>query len=174
MLWIGIVSIVMFFAGLTSAYVVSQTRTDWLYFDIPSVFYLSTVIIILSSLTMFGAQWMIRQDKVKASTSFLLLTLGLGIAFTAMQVQGWLDLADQGIHFTGEGANVSGSFFVILVFAHAVHVLGGLISLIFTSIKGMMNKYSAKDYIGISVAATYWHFLDILWIYLILFLVFIR
>lgn len=174
MLWIGIVSIIMFFAGLTSAYVVRQSQGDWLYFDVPSIFYTSTVTIIVSSMTMFLATLFAKRGSMGLSTGALVVTTLLGVAFTVMQLQGWLDLQEQGVYFTGQGSNVSGSFFIAIVFAHAAHVIGGLLALLFTTMKALLGKYSQKDHIGIGVAGTYWHFLDILWIYLILFLVFIR
>ena len=174
MMWIGLVGIVMFFAGLTSAYVVRQAQGDWLYFDIPEIFYTSTAVIILSSITMFMAQFFAKRDKIGLSAAMLTTTTALGIGFCWLQVAGWLELYDLGITFTGQGSNVSGSFFIILVFGHAAHVIGGIAALIFTTIKALLGKYSAENHIGIEVCGIYWHFLDILWIYLILFLVFIR
>jgi cytochrome c oxidase subunit III len=98
----------------------------------------------------------------------------LGVTFTYMQWMGFVTLHELGINFTGRESNVSGSFFLILVFAHAAHILTGILSLIFTTVKAMLKKYSVENHIGIEVCGIYWHFLDILWIYLILFLVFIR
>lgn len=174
MMWIGLVGIVMFFAGLTSAYVVRQAQGDWLYFDVPSIFHISTAVIVISSLTMWLAQFFAKRSQSGLSTTMLVTTTALGIAFTCLQVAGWLELYNMGITFTGQGSNVSGSFFIILVFGHAAHVIGGILALIFTTVKSILGKYSAENHIGIEVCGIYWHFLDILWIYLILFLVFIR
>ncbi|GAB5539749.1 MAG: cytochrome c oxidase subunit 3 [Salibacteraceae bacterium] len=174
MMWLGIVGIIMFFGGLTSAYVVRQAQGDWLYFDIPEIFFVSTGVILASSVTMFLAQFFAKKGQIKAAAMALISTLGLGITFTIMQYQGFLDLVEMGVYFTGRESNASGSFFDILVWAHVAHVLGGLLALIFTATKALLNKYSAEDHIGITVCGIYWHFLDILWIYLILFLVFIR
>ena len=174
MMWLGLVGIIMFFGGLTSAYVVRQAQGDWLYFDIPQIFFVSTGVIVASSFTMFFAQFLAKKGQVKAAAMALLATLGLGITFIVMQYMGFMDLVDMGVYFTGRESNASGSFFDILVWAHVAHVIGGLVALIFTSVKALLGMYSAEDYIGITVCGIYWHFLDILWIYLILFLVFIR
>ena len=174
MMWVGIVGIVMFFGGLTSAYVVRQSQGDWLYFDVPDIFFISTAVLLGSSLTMFLAKLFARRGNLKIATAALTVTSILGILFTVMQYQGWISLFDLGITFTGPESNISGSFFIMLVFAHAAHVVSGIMSLLFTTIKALLNKYSAENHIGIEVCGIYWHFLDILWIYLILFLVFIR
>ncbi len=174
MMWLGLVGIIMFFGGLTSAYVVRQAQGDWLYFDIPQIFFVSTGVIVASSFTMFFAQFLAKKGQVKAAAMALLATLGLGITFIVMQYMGFMDLVDMGVYFTGRESNASGSFFDILVWAHVAHVIGGLVALIFTSVKALLGMYSAEDHIGITVCGIYWHFLDILWIYLILFLVFIR
>ena len=101
MMWIGIVGIIMFFAGLTSAYVVRQAQGDWLYFDVPEIFYFSTAIILVSSLTMFLAQWLAKKGSMKASAGTLTLTTILGVAFLVTQYEGFLDLVENGIYFTG-------------------------------------------------------------------------
>ena len=174
LLWIGLMSIVMFFGALTSYYVVRQSQPNWLYFDIPQIFYKSTVVIIISSLTMFAAQFFARRGNNLLTAVSLILTLGLGLVFSYMQYSGFIELGRLGVYFTGPESNVSGSIFLVLVFAHLAHLFGGLIALIFTSTKALLNKYSPENHVGIKTAAIYWHFLDILWIYLISFLVFIR
>jgi len=174
MLWVGIVSMIMLFAGLTSAYIVRQAEGNWLYFDIPQPFYTSTIIIVISSLTIILAKWAIKRDNQMLSNSALLVTLLLGLVFAYSQFQGWVELVEMGVFFAGREANAAGSFLYVLTGLHMAHLGGGILALIFTSIKGLLGKYSAENHIGIDVAATYWHFLDILWIYLLLFLVFIR
>lgn len=174
LIWIGIVGIVMFFAGLTSAYVVRQAQGDWLYFDVPQIFYASTGVLIISSLTMWLAQRAGRQGNMNNAATFLIATLVLGSTFTYMQFIGWGELVENGIYLTGRESNASGSFLYILSGLHLAHLAGGLIALIFTTIKALLKKYSVENHVGIDVCGIYWHFLDILWIYLILFLVFIR
>jgi cytochrome c oxidase subunit 3 len=174
MLWVGIVSIVMLFAGMTSAYVVRQAEGNWLYFELPQTFYISTVVIVLSSVTMWMAQRAIKQDNLKQTTNMLLATLVLGVVFSILQFKAWGELVDMGVFFAGRESNASGSFLYAISGLHLAHLAGGIIALIFTSVKAYLKKYSADYHVGIGVAATYWHFLDILWIYLLLFLVFIR
>jgi cytochrome c oxidase subunit III len=174
LLWVGIVGMVMLFAGMTSAYIVRQAEGNWLYFDLPDTFYVSTVVIVISSLTMMGAQYAIKRDNTKLTTIMLISTLVLGFVFTMLQFEAWGELVDMGVFFAGRESNASGSFLYALSGLHLAHLAGGLFALIFTSVKSILKKYSAEDHVGIGVAATYWHFLDILWIYLLLFLVFIR
>ena len=174
LLWVGIVGMVMLFAGMTSAYIVRQAEGNWLYFDLPDTFYVSTVVIVISSLTMMGAQYAIKRDNTKLTTLMLISTLVLGFIFTMLQFKAWGELVDMGVFFAGRESNASGSFLYALSGLHLAHLAGGLFALIFTSVKSILKKYSAEDHVGIGVAATYWHFLDILWIYLLLFLVFIR
>lgn len=174
MLWVGIVGIVMLFAGMTSAYIVRQAEGNWLYFDLPDTFYVSTAVILASSLTMAVAQFAIKKNNLSLTSSMLLATLFLGFAFAWLQFKAWGELVDMGVFFAGRESNPAGSFLYALSGLHLVHLAGGLIALIFTSVKAFLKKYSAEDHVGIGVAATYWHFLDILWIYLLLFLVFIR
>lgn len=102
MLWVAMISMVMFFAGLTSAYVISMNREDWVSFDLPSSLYISTLCIVLSSITIFFSQKFLKQDKL--STSFLLLiaTFILGLAFIWFQYDGFLELKSKGLYFTGK------------------------------------------------------------------------
>lgn len=174
LLWVGIVGMVMLFAGMTSAYIVRQAEGNWLYFDLPETFYVSTAVIVFSSVTMWMAQYAIKRNNLRLTTSMLITTLVLGIVFTLFQFKAWGELVDMGVFFAGRESNASGSFLYALSGLHLAHLAGGLFALTFTSVKSILKKYSAEDHVGIGVAATYWHFLDILWIYLLLFLVFIR
>ena len=149
LLYIGIVSIVMLFAGLTSAYVVRADNGNWLVFELPSVVILSTAIIITSSLTMLTSQFAIKKDN---------------------QMEAWKELTAQKIFFVGKYANASGSFLYIIALVHLFHMLGGLIALSVSLTKSLLKKYSSADYLGIELTAIYWHFLDLLWVYLFLFL----
>lgn len=174
MMWIGLVGIIMLFAGLTSAYIVRQAEGNWLYFDIPDMFYTSTVVILISSFTLIGSVYAIRNGNRALSNVGLLATLIAGIVFCVTQFLAWGDLVDAGIFFAGRESNAAGSFLYVLSGLHVVHVAGGIIAMLVTTIRGFMGLYSAENHTGIEVAAIYWHFLDILWIYLLLFLLFIR
>lgn len=170
LLYIGIVSIVMLFAGLTSAYAVRADNGNWLVFELPKIVFVSTAVIITSSLTMLLAQRAIKKGNFNATAGYLAVTLFLGIAFFFTQIQGWKDLTAQGIYFVGKYSNASGSFLYIIALVHLLHMVGGLIALAVSLTKSLLKKYSASDYLGIELTAVYWHFLDLLWVYLFLFL----
>lgn len=174
LLWIGIVSIVMLFAGLTSAYVVRADNGNWLLFDLPNEFYMSTAIILASSLSMLMAQRAVKKSNYTHLIIALGITLALGFGFCITQYQGWKVLVNQGIVFAGKYSNASGSFLYVLTGVHLAHLLGGIISLLVVFIKSLRKKYNAENRLGVELCAIYWHFLDILWVYLFLFLYFIR
>lgn len=174
LLYIGIVSIVMLFAGLTSGYVVRADNGNWLVFSLPGIAIVSTAIIITSSLTMLMAQLAIKKNNYLLTNIGLFLTLALGIAFFFTQLEGWKQLTSQGIYFLGKYSNASGSFLFLIALVHLAHMSGGLIALVVSLTKSLLKKYSASDYLGIELTAIYWHFLDLLWVYLFLFLYFYR
>lgn len=178
MLWIGIASMIMAFAGLTSGYVVSRSallgENNWLEFALPSAFQYSTVVIILSSITIFFALKLAKKGNKELSTTLLFVTLLLGIAFAYMQYLGWQNLHSSGIFFTGKGSNPAGSWVYAITFFHLLHLVAGLITLMVTSIKSSKGAYSQGDTLGLELASIFWHFLDILWIYLFMFMAFIR
>lgn len=174
LLWIGIVSIVMLFAGLTSAYVVRADNGNWLIFNLPNAFYLSTGVIVLSSITLFAGQKMIQKNNKNGLVIGVLVTFILGIVFTYTQFAGWSELTAKGIVFAGKYSNAAGSFLYALTALHLAHLFGGLISLFVVLIKSLKGKYTSENYLGIELCSIYWHFLDILWVYLFLFLYYIR
>ena len=174
LLWIGIVSIVMLFAGLTSAYVVRADNGNWLLFNLPNVFFVSTAVIITSSITLFLALQMAKKNNTKGVVLGIVATFLLGIVFTYLQFQGWSELTNKGIVFAGKYANASGSFLYVLTGLHLAHLFGGLISLFVTLINSLRKKYTAENTLGLELCSIYWHFLDILWVYLFLFLYYIR
>lgn len=170
-LWVGIISIIMIFAGLTSAYIVRQAEGNWVEFDLPREFYISSALILLSSLTLNSSLVNIKRGNQGKTTLFLALTLLLGLGFVFSQYFGWDSLVNQGIHFVG---NPSGSFLYVLTGLHVAHLLAGLISLTVTLIRSKTGKYTADSYLGIELCAIYWHFLGGLWVYLFFFLLLIR
>lgn len=174
LLYIGIISIVMLFAGLTSAYIVRADNGNWLVFNLPDITIISTAIIITSSLTMLMAQRAIKKDNIRLTTIGLALTFILGIAFVKTQIQAWEILTSQGIYFIGKYSNASGSFLYFIALLHILHLIGGFIALGTSLTKCLLKKYSSSDYLGIELTAIYWHFLDLLWVYLFLFLYFYR
>jgi len=174
LLWIGIISMIMFWAGLTSAYIVRQNAGNWLLFKVPDMFFISTAIIILSSITLLLVQNAVKKNNTKIITLGTLSTLVLGFVFMACQYKGWGDLFENGVYLGGKYSNPSGSFFILFVLAHWAHLIGGIISLTVVLINSLKKKYTAENALGIELCALYWHFLSVLWVYLFLFLYFIR
>ena len=172
LLWVSMVGIGMAFAGLTSAYIIRQADTDWLSFELPAPFYISTALIILSSITMFAATAAAKKDNQAGVVRYVSLTLILGIGFIISQFFAYSAMVDRGLHMVG--TSVSSSFHYVITGFHLAHVLSGIIVLIVTLVNAKKEKYSADNHLGLSLASSYWHFLDFLWIFLIVFLAFIR
>jgi cytochrome c oxidase subunit 3 len=170
LLGLGIASMVMVFAALTSAFIVREGQKKWFDFELPQMFWYSTAVLLLSSISVNAARFAASKGKISRSGFWLLLTLALGIAFSLMQVEGWKQLADQGIRFV-DPENISGSFFIVITGTHLAHLIAGLISLFYTAVKAFRGKYSADNYVGIKLTGIFWHFLDALWLYLFVFLV---
>lgn len=170
MLWFGIVSLIMAFAGWTSAYIVSSSREDWLKdFDLPSAFFWSTLIIIISSITYFLAVQATKKNKKSQATIYLWSTLALGIAFIILQFAGFSQLIGSGFYFTGPTSSITMSYIFLIAVVHVAHVVAGLVSLIVVIVNQIRGKYSSTEVNGLEIGATFWHFLDLLWVYLILF-----
>lgn len=168
LLWIGIGAIVMFFAGLTSAYIVRKAEGNWLEFILPDWFLFSTITIIISSIILIVGKTRIKQQK--PAFIFVFTTFLLGIVFSYFQFKGWENLTNQGVFLTGKGSNVSGSFLYVITLSHLVHLTGGLIALLITAINTKRGKYTNKDCLGFDLTTIYWHFLGLLWVYLFVFL----
>ena len=175
LLLFAMVSMTMMFAGLTSAFVVSKSRTDWLKdFHLPTAFFLSTVVIICCSITFHLAKKAIQKDNRSATTSFLLSTLALGILFVILQFVGFRQVIDAGYFFTGSASSITTTFLYVVTLTHLVHLSGGIISLLIIIYNHFKQKYNSSQFLGIELGAMYWHFLDFLWIYLFLFLYFFK
>ena len=173
MLWFGIVSLIMSFAGWTSAFVVSSSREDWLKdFQLPNAFTISTIIIIVSSLSFILAKKALINNKRRVTTLWLLVTFMLGIIFIYNQFLGFNQIINTGYNFTGPTSNVTMSYIFIIALVHILHVAVGLICLLVVIYNHFEQKNNAKKILGFELAATFWHFVDILWIYLFLFLYF--
>ncbi|MDQ2719253.1 MAG: cytochrome c oxidase subunit 3 [Bacteroidota bacterium] len=170
-LWVGLASIIMMFAGLSSAYIVKRNQANWLTFDIPLIFWYSTVVIILSSVTILLCKNAFINRGMKQYRSWLGVTILLGIGFVFMQYTGFKQLWESGITLSG---NVSFSFLYIIVGLHALHVIGGIIALIIIYFKSFSSRRKNYSPVSIDLMNTYWHFVDFLWLYLLIFLVMIR
>ena len=172
LLWISMISMAMIFAGLTSAFVVRKAEGNWMEFDYPIWFYISTLLIILSSLTINWAKKSIKKDDLSTASKGFNWTLILGLGFALSQYLCWQALVNQGVYFTGPGSNASGSFLYVLTLLHLLHLLGGIIALVITTYKAKIGNYSSQNTLGVELCAIFWHFLDFLWLYLFLFLLY--
>jgi cytochrome c oxidase subunit III len=168
-LWLFIVSIIMLFAAMTSAYLVRRAEGDWLEYTIPSVFTYSTIVMVASSLTIQWAVWAAKKDNFGSLRAAITITFALGLAFLYMQWQGWVDLVNQRVFFVG---NPAGSFMYVFTGLHAFHLISGLIVLVFALAAAFRLRIHAKSLDQIQISAAYWHFLDVLWLYLFAFLLY--
>ena len=183
MLWFGMISITMTFAGLTSAFIVSSSRPDWLdSFILPNWFTISTVSIVFSSIFFQLAKF--RLDKyVRVSLPeniniyiernnvniLLVLTILTAIVFVVSQFLGFNEIISQGFYFTGPESSVTTSYVYILVFVNLAHLFAGMIVLTVVISKFNKQKYE-RNKLGFELALIFWHFLGALWIYLFFFI----
>lgn len=172
-IWVGLAAITMSFAAFTSALIVRQGgSSDWHHFTLPPVLYLNTLVIVASSVTLEIARRRIAafmgglQSKENQANParWLHITLFLGLLFVAGQTFAWMQLRSQGF---GLATNVSYSFFYVLTVAHALHVFGGLGGLV--RVIGKLNK-SVLRRSTLEASSRYWHFMGVLWMYLLLLL----
>jgi cytochrome c oxidase subunit III len=169
--WLFIITIIMLFASQTSAYLVRRAEGNWTEFTIPTIFWYSTALLMVSSVTMHLSYLAAKKDNFIKLKLLISVTFILGITFLVMQWIGWQQLDAQGIYLKG---NPSGSFYYILTGLHGFHLITGLIVLGFSFYAGITKEINSKKIIRLEVCATYWHFLDILWVYLFVFLLYFR
>tara|TARA_B100000745_G_C20066389_1_gene363950 strand:+ start:276 stop:881 length:606 start_codon:yes stop_codon:yes gene_type:complete len=169
-----IVGMTMLFLGLTSAFLVREAEGNWLHFSLPPQFVTSTIAVVVSSLSMYFAFYSAKRDNLRNITIGMAITLIAGLSFVYFQYQGFNDMAVRGIYFSpangSEGGLVSGSFVIMFVALHLLHLLGGIIFVAVVLVKSLMLKVHKKNTLSISMCNTYWHFVGVLWIYLYLFL----
>jgi cytochrome c oxidase subunit 3 len=170
LMWIAIASICMMFAGWTSAFLVRKAQGNWLLFSMPTSFWISTLVILISSATMYFS---IKEFKKNNITKFKLLfnaTTLLGIAFMVLQFMGFKEMQKAGLNLASSSEGISGSFIYVISSVHILHMLGGVIAMIIMNfvIKFRIKKNNLSSN-GLEILGTYWHFVDVLWIYLFLF-----
>lgn len=178
MLWFGIGSLIMSFAGLISAFIVSSKQRlneDWLVdYQLPPAFLVSLVLILLSSFTFVLGKNALKQNNRKMVTVWLLVTLVLGIGFVYNQFVGFGEIIASGYHFAGPTSNITMSYIYVIAVLHIAHVIAGLICLIVVIYNHFKQKYNANNMLGFELAANFWHFVDMLWLVLFLFLYFFK
>lgn len=168
-LWVAMASILMMFAGFTSAYIVKRADSNWLEFKLPPIFWVSTVAILLSSLTLHLAGKSFRARQMAKYKVLITATVVLGLLFTILQWLGFQYLQDHGVKLIGNNSNPAGSFLGVITGVHILHVLGGVIVLLIIFFKAYNRKTISYSNIQLDVATTYWHFVDAIWIYLFIF-----
>ena len=174
MLWFAMISMTMMFAGLTSAYVVSKARPDWLEnFRLPEAFHISTLVILISGLSFWMAFKNLKAGNLQAVTRYTLVTLLLAVIFAFSQWIGFSDVVADGYYFTGSESTVTTSFLYVLVLTHFAHLIGGIVVLIIILFRHLKGIYLDAP-LGFVLAHTFWHFLGFLWLYLFVFLYFLR
>jgi cytochrome c oxidase subunit 3 len=172
--WVVIAGIVMLFTALTSAYIVrSASSNDWQPIAMPKVLWLSTALIVISSVTMEISRRSLKRQSDAGYGRWLIITVALGLAFLAMQLLAWRQLVRQGVYMASNPYN---SFFYLFTAAHGLHLLGGILVLAYLlmrtrrkrdTVVGELRRAGAAD-----AATIYWHFMDGLWFVLFLLLFF--
>lgn len=168
-LYIAFASIAMMFAGFTSAYIVRKAQSNWRIYNIPHIFWVSTIVIVLCSITIHLALRAHKQRQVIKSRRLVLSTIILGTLFAVLQYFGFLDLYNLPQPVKVDG-NPSESFLFVIWGLHLLHIIGGIIALIYVYFKSKRKNIKEYSSDGLSIAASYWHFVDILWIYLFFFI----
>jgi len=164
-MWIAIGAIIMMFGGLTSGYIVRKSQGNWNNFELPVEFYISTVAILISSGTLMLALKSFKQRKMQLHRTLIGITFALGIAFTVLQYFGFKDL----LNHLQWADNVSFQYLIVIVLVHALHILGGVVVLLVLFLQTFSRRVKHYSSNALEIAGTYWHFVDILWIYLFIF-----
>lgn len=165
-LWVAMGSIIMMFAGLTSAYIVKGSSAGWSTVVMPVVFYYSTFVMLVSSGTIQGALKSFKERKMRHYRLLITVTAALGLVFMFLQWIGFTQLWNTGITWKGSGA---GQFLYIIFGLHLIHVFGGVITLLVMFAKAFSARFRNYNPVSIELASSYWHFVDLLWVYLFIF-----
>ena len=167
-LWVAIAAIIMMFAGLTSAYIVKSGQPGWEQVRTPRLFWYSTAVLLISSIAIQAALRAFKQKAMSQFRTLFLITLLLGVVFVWLQWAGFKYLWSHGVRFEGAGA---GQFLYIIFGLHALHVLGGVVALLVMAAQQFFGKTRNYNSTPIEVMTTYWHFVDVLWLYLLIFFI---
>ncbi|MGZ5245467.1 MAG: cytochrome c oxidase subunit 3 [Flavitalea sp.] len=166
-LWVAIGSMIMMFAGLTSAYIVKGSLPGWSTVEVPKIFYISTAVLLLSSLTIQMANKAFKERRMQQYRRMVMATLVLGSVFIVMQIVGFNQMLESGVVM--RGASGAGQFLYIIFGLHGLHVLGGVIALMVMFARAFSSRSRNYNPVSIEIVGTYWHFVDLLWIYLFVF-----
>ena len=165
-MYLALVGISMLFIAFTSAYIVrSGLGDDWAAMGIPPLLWWNSVVLLLSSFTIERTRKTLTQGLRAASNGWVTATAVLGTLFLAGQLLAWRQLATTGIYVA---TNPSSSFFYLLTGAHGVHLAGGLIALYYITLEAWRYRLGPAKRTLVEVTAIYWHFMDGLWIYILM------
>jgi cytochrome c oxidase subunit 3 len=170
LLWIAIASICMMFGGWTSAFLVRKAQGNWLLFTMPLSFWISTFVVLASSVTMHFSVKEFKNRNMAKYKTLISITAILGVLFMVLQFAGFYEMHRAGINLASTAEGVSGSFIYVISGVHLLHMLGGVIALIIVFITvNFRRRTKIYSSTGLEILSTYWHFVDVLWIYLFLF-----
>lgn len=164
-MWFAIGSIIMMFGGFTSGFIVRKSQGNWLHLELPLLFYISTAVILGSSLTLWLAVRAFKQRSMPLHKNLVTLTMILGIAFALLQYFGFKEL----LGHTVWNNNVAFQYIIVIILVHALHILGGVVALLIMFARTFNKRVRTYSTVGLEIISTYWHFVDILWIYLFVF-----
>lgn len=166
LLGMAIAAMIMMFAGLTSAYIIHAKGQYWEEFKLPTIFWFNTAVIVTSSFTLHWALVSFKKFKYNAYRLAITLTTVLGITFIIGQYLGWEQLVNNGIYLD---KSTHGAFIYVISGAHAIHVLGGVIALVVITLLAFIKSYNPNKLLRVELISIYWHFVDVLWLYLFIF-----
>ncbi len=167
-LWLALTAIGMLFAGLSSAYIVMRGAPAWQNVALPTALWVNTFVLLASSVTIERARRRAQSDQMGPTKFWMSLTAGLGLVFLIGQVLAWRQLVSVGVYLP---TTLHSSFLYVLTGAHALHILGGLAALGYVLVRTLGDRYTGSNHEPIALCATYWHFMDGLWVYLFLLLI---
>jgi cytochrome c oxidase subunit III len=170
-LWLGIGSILMMFAGLTSAVIVKRNQADWQGFTLPGIFWYSTGVLLLTSLTIQMSLRAFRERLMRRYRSLISLTVIGGVLFVMLQIKGFEALWAERLTFK---TSVAASFLYIIFGLHAAHVMGGIVALLILFFRAFSSRSRNYSAVPVEIVSTYWHFVDLLWLYLLVFFIWIQ
>lgn len=174
-LWLFMASVMMIFAALTSAYIVRQAEGNWMVFDLPSLFWINTGVILLSSVTLHWGYLSAKRDDLGTVKLAVGITTLLGVGFLLGQWFAWEQMVAANVYLVGDRASaVSGSFVYVISGLHGLHIVSGIVFLLIVLVAAFRYQIHSKNLTRMEMCLTYWHFLDALWLYLFLFMLFNR
>tara|TARA_B100001750_G_C15468762_1_gene578582 strand:- start:578 stop:1132 length:555 start_codon:yes stop_codon:yes gene_type:complete len=174
LLWFSIISMSMVFAGLTSAYIVRRSSGEWIFFDLPNQFFLSAILLLITSLFLNKSYYSLKKDKLSLSYLLCFFSFFTAVFFCYSQFSAWKQMYLDEIYFSGQKSHPAGSYVYVMSVLHLLHVFAGIILLLYNLLQFYKNKFSSKNTLTLDLTRIYWNFVDILWIYIIVFLFLVK